>query len=120
MTRIKQQEPITQVMTHNPIAISLQSSISEVGRIFLEGKIHHLPVVEGKELVGIVSYTDLMRVSFEQSFGVIDAKTVYAVLDQTLTIESIMTPDPVCIGSPLPFVVPVCENTSAKVSVWSL
>jgi CBS domain-containing protein len=84
-------------MTANPKTIHLKTPISEVGKIFSEGKFHHLPVLDGKELVGIVSYFDLIRVSFEQSFGVTDKKAVYAVLDHTLDIASIMTKDPLCI-----------------------
>lgn len=97
MTHLKHHELVTHIMTPNPKSINLNTSISEVGEIFSQGKFHHLPVLDGKELVGIVSYFDLIRVSFEQSFGVTDKKAVYAVLDHTLDIESIMTKDPECI-----------------------
>lgn len=97
MVHAKHNEPVTHIMKPNPKTIHLKTPISEVGKIFSQGKIHHLPVVDGKELIGMVSYFDLIRVSFEQSFGVTDKEAVYEVLDQTLTIESIMTKDPVCI-----------------------
>ena len=97
MPRLKHNEPVTTIMTPNPQTINLNTTIEEIGKVFTEGNIHHLPVIDGKELIGIVSYFDLMRVSFEQSFGVTDREAVYAVLDKTLNIESIMTKDPVCI-----------------------
>jgi CBS domain-containing membrane protein len=97
MPHLKHHESIKNIMTPNPVSINLTTSISEVGKIFSEGKFHHLPVLNGKELVGIISYFDLMRVSFEQSFGVTDKQAVYAVLDHTLDIESIMTKDPVVV-----------------------
>lgn len=97
MAHLKHHESVTHIMTKNPRTIHLKTSISEVGKIFSEGKFHHLPVVDGKELIGMVSYFDLIRVSFEQSFGVTDERAVYAVLDHTLDIEAIMTKDPVCI-----------------------
>lgn len=97
MIHVRHQEAVTHLMTKNPKTIHLKTPISEVGKIFSEGKIHHLPVVDGKELIGMVSYFDLIRVSFEQSFGVTDKSAVYAVLDRTLDIEAIMTKDPVCI-----------------------
>ncbi len=53
--------------------------------------------MDGKELIGVVSYFDLIRVSFENSFGVTDKMAVYVALDQTLDIASIMTKDPLCI-----------------------
>lgn len=99
MPNLKHKESITNVMTPNPRTISLKTTLSEVGKIFEKEEIHHLPVVDGRELVGILSYMDLMRVSFEQSFGVTDKRAVYAVLDNTLDVESIMTKDPVFILS---------------------
>jgi CBS domain-containing membrane protein len=92
-------DAVATIMTPNPKAITLNTSLSEVGKIFSKGVIHHLPVVDGQELIGIVSYFDLIRVSFEQSFGVTDKKSVYAVLDNTLDVNAIMTKDPVCILS---------------------
>lgn len=97
MTHIKHNESVVHIMTKNPKTIHLKTPISEIGKIFTQGKFHHLPVVNGKELIGLVSYFDLIRVSFEGSFGVTDEKAVYSVLDHTLDINAIMTKDPVCI-----------------------
>lgn len=99
MVQARHRESVTHIMTKNPKTIHLKTPVSEVGKIFSEGKFHHLPVLDGKELVGIVSYFDLIRVSFEQSFGVKDTQAVYAVLDHTLDIEAIMTKNPVFIHS---------------------
>lgn len=97
MVHAKHHEAVTHIMTLNPKTIHLKTPISEVGKIFSEGKFHHLPVVNGKELIGILSYFDLIRVSFEGSFGVDDKTAVYEVLDHTLDVEAIMTKDPLCI-----------------------
>lgn len=97
MIHAKHHETVAHIMTTNPKTIHLKTPISEVGKIFSEGKFHHLPVVNGKELIGIVSYFDLIRVSFEGSFGVSDKNEVYSVLDHMLDIEAIMTKDPLCI-----------------------
>lgn len=99
MIHAKHNESVAHIMTANPKTIHLKTSISEVGKIFSEGKFHHLPVVNGKELIGMVSYFDLIRVSFEQSFGVIDKEAVYEALDHTLDVEAIMTKDPECLQS---------------------
>lgn len=97
MVHVKHHELVTHIMTKNPRTIHLKTPISEVGEIFSTGKFHHLPVVNGKELIGMLSFVDLIRVSFEQSFGVSDERAVYAVLDHTLDVESIMTKNPECI-----------------------
>ena len=97
MIHAKHNEIVSHIMTTNPKTIHLKTPIAEVGKIFSEGKFHHLPVVDGKELIGIVSYFDLIRVSFEGSFGVTDKTAVYSVLDEILDIAAIMTKDPLCI-----------------------
>ena len=97
MIHAKHSETVSHIMTKNPKTIHLKTPISEVGRIFSEGKFHHLPVVDGKELIGMVSYFDLIRVSFEQSFGVTDKGAVYSVLDHLLDVSAIMTEDPLSI-----------------------
>ncbi len=97
MVHAKHHELVTHIMTKSPKVINIKTSISEVGKIFSEGKFHHLPVLNGKELIGMVSYFDLIRVSFEGSFGVTDKEAVYSVLDRTLDISAIMTKNPVCI-----------------------
>jgi CBS domain-containing membrane protein len=97
MAHLKHHDVVSHIMTTKPKTIHLATPISEVGKIFSEGKFHHLPVVDGKELIGMVSYFDLMRVSFEGSFGVTDEQAVYSVLDHILNVEAIMTKDPLCI-----------------------
>ena len=97
MTRLKQHESVTHIMSQDLQTITVQTPLSTVGKIFSECGFHHLPVVSGDRLVGIVSFVDLMRVNFEDSFGVAAHQAVYEVLDRTLSVSEIMTPDPVTI-----------------------
>jgi len=48
-------------MTRKVIAMSPKDTIRDANRVLQENRIHHLPVVEGGELVGIVSDTDLRK-----------------------------------------------------------
>lgn len=99
MTRLKQNESIKHIMTTEVMTITLDTPLSKVGKIFSESPFHHLPVIAGKELVGIISLMDLMRVSFEDSFGVTEKQAVYDVLDHTLNVEAVMSKNPVTIQS---------------------
>ncbi|QDT00442.1 CBS domain-containing protein [Adhaeretor mobilis] len=99
MSRLKQNESITHIMSKDLQTINSQTPLSTVGKIFAESGFHHLPVVSGEKLVGIVSFVDLMRVSFKDSFGVTAQQTVYDVLDRTLDVEAIMTKNPVTVCS---------------------
>ena len=94
MSRLRKHESVTRIMTKELQTINLNTSLSEVGKIFAESRFHHLPVVSGSRLIGIVSFVDLMRVSFADSFGVKQNQAVYEVLDRTLSVEAIMTKEP--------------------------
>ena len=50
---------------------------------------HHVPVVSGEKLVGMISATDMVRLSLA-IYGV-DERAVDAMLDSQHTIESVMT-----------------------------
>jgi CBS domain-containing protein len=52
---------IGEVMSEEPVWIAPDASIREAARIMAERKIGCLPVLEGNELVGIVTETDVLR-----------------------------------------------------------
>ena len=70
--------------------------VSKVRQLVKERGVHHIPVVNGDQLVGIVSFSDILRVSFGDTFAT-DERTVDATLDHTLKLEDIMAKDPVCL-----------------------
>lgn len=52
---------IDRVMSQPPIVIAPSASVAEAARSMAERKIGCLPVVEGDELVGLVTETDVLR-----------------------------------------------------------
>jgi acetoin utilization protein AcuB len=58
--------PVRQLMTGNPITISPTAPLIEAARTMLQHKISALPVLEGSELVGIITESDIFR-AFVQS-----------------------------------------------------
>ena len=57
---------IPQVMTSKPRTINSEDSIKDVAEIFAEEQFHALPVVDGEELKGIVTTTDVIRYMLDQ------------------------------------------------------
>jgi CBS domain-containing protein len=51
---------VSEVMTANPRAVSLDETIEECFFIMHEFGFRHLPIVEGKELRGLVSLRDIV------------------------------------------------------------
>ncbi|MEP4077065.1 CBS domain-containing protein [Haloferula sp.] len=83
-------------MSRHVITLTHGDPISKVRKTFTDSGVGHLPVVNNGNLAGIVSWTDLMRVSFGDAFGESTA-AVDATLDHTLTLEDIMESDPVTL-----------------------
>lgn len=70
--------------------------ISKARKLIHEHGVHHLPVVSGREIVGIISLSDILRVSFGDAFGA-DVRAVDATLDHTMSIEQIMKKAPLTL-----------------------
>ncbi len=90
---MKHNEPISRIMSSGAITLRPGDPISKARRLMRECAVHHLPVVNGQELLGIVSFSDVLRVSFGDAFGT-DERAVDATLDHTMTIEQIMSKSP--------------------------
>ena len=52
--------PVSSIMTTDLITVSPNDAISKVEFIFNNHKIHHIPVVTGAKLVGLVSKSDFL------------------------------------------------------------
>lgn len=92
---MKKREKVSGLMTTNLITVNLKNSLSEANRIFKEKKIRHLPVVSGDKLVGIISYTDILRISFGNTFDQADADEG---IFEMLSINQIMKHAPVTVS----------------------
>ena len=52
--------PVSTIMTTDLITVSSFDPILVIKKIFDENRIHHLPVVRAKKLIGIISKSDLL------------------------------------------------------------
>lgn len=93
---MKKNEPITHIMSTELTTVHDGDPVSTVRKIFEEERIHHIPVVSGDQLVGIISWNDFMRISFGE-FGNQDTKGLDSILDHTYKIHDVMKKDPVTI-----------------------
>jgi CBS domain-containing protein len=57
---------VKDIMTANPLTVAPLDSIGEAARLMVEHKIGGLPVVEGGELVGIITESDLCRLLMQE------------------------------------------------------
>lgn len=91
---MRKNEPVSKIMSSALQTVHEGEPISKLRAIFEKANIHHIPVVSGEELVGIISWNDFMRISFGE-FRNQDARGLDEVLDHTYTITDVMTTNPV-------------------------
>ena len=61
---MKQRVPVSQIMSKDIITIAPTQTLYEAEALFKKHNIRHIPVVEGHKLIGVLSLTDLLRISF--------------------------------------------------------
>lgn len=89
---MKKNEPIKNIMTSKLVFANINSKISEVKNLMQENHVHHVPVVSGKKLIGLVSRVDILRSSFSDLF-IKDDKASEEQLDSVASIKDVMTQD---------------------------
>lgn len=87
---MKRNEPISKIMSAGALTIHANDPISKARKLMHECGLHHLPVVDGHEIIGLLSFSDILRVSFGDAFGT-DERAVDATLDHTLSIGKVMS-----------------------------
>ena len=54
-------EPLSSIMTRNVITAGPNDKLSVAQEIFMSNRVHHLPVVDGRKLVGILTTYDMFK-----------------------------------------------------------
>jgi CBS domain-containing membrane protein len=87
---------VSHIMSTELVTVHHGDPISKVRATFSEHSLHHLPVIDGDKIVGIISWTDLMRLSYGDAFDE-DNRAVDAMLDHTHKLEDLMHKNPVTV-----------------------
>ena len=78
---------IDKVMTPDPATVSPQSSAAEARRLLESNVIHHLPVVEGERLVGIISSSDFLKLYLlDDQLAIFARATVDQIMETNVSV----------------------------------
>lgn len=61
---MKKRVPVSKIMTKNLVLLNLNDTLEKAEQLFKRNNIRHIPVVNNKKIEGMLSYTDLLRISF--------------------------------------------------------
>lgn len=89
---------IADIMTKKIIALNRTDDLETAEILFKKHKIRHIPVVHENGIIGMLSYTDLLRISFADAFNE-DEDEVDTVVYNMFTIEQVMAKNLVSVNS---------------------
>lgn len=94
---MKHRVPVSTIMTKNVIKLSITDDLTKAELLFKKNKIRHIPVVNGNKIVGMLSYTDLLRISFVDAVDD-DAEIVDTTVYNMFTVEQVMAKNLIIIS----------------------
>ncbi len=88
---MRKNEPINHIMSTDIQTVQQGQNLSDVYQIMSQAGVHHVPILNAKQLVGMVSFTDMMQLNFNlQGF---DQSGFAEMIDQQYKITDIMSQD---------------------------
>jgi CBS domain-containing membrane protein len=66
---MKKNQPISSIMTKEVITLSLKNSLYSAEKRMKTNHIRHMPVVDEDKLIGLISLSDLQRISFIDAYS---------------------------------------------------
>ncbi|CAM2791017.1 CBS domain-containing protein [Flavobacterium frigoris] len=119
---MKQNVPVSTIMTKNIIKLNLSDDLTKAEALFKKHKIRHIPVVNKDIIVGMLSYSDLLRVSYADAADD-EANNVESVVFNMFAVKQVMAKDIIAISPETTIhqaaeilsknefhALPVCEN----------
>lgn len=81
--------PVSNIMSSNLVTLNANDGLDKAEGLFKEHKIRHIPVVEGEKIIGMLSLTDLLRISFADG-AYEDEENVETVVYNMFTVPQVM------------------------------
>ena len=85
---MKKSVPVSSIMTKNVVKLNLSDDLTKAEILFKKHHIRHNPVVKGNVIIGMLSYTDLLRISFADAIE--DEDDVDTTVYNMFTVEQVM------------------------------
>ena len=98
---MKQRVPVSQIMSKELITLNPKQSLYEAEKLFKKNNIRHIPVVENLKLLGMLSYSDLLKISYADVDDSDEAgdTSVSTVVYDMFSIPQIMTKAPLTVNT---------------------
>lgn len=88
---MKKHATFDSILTSDIETVQKGQPLSEVARLFREKGFQHMPVLEGRKPVGMISQNDIMRLIYDADHA--DSRAIDHMLDDMFSIEEVMVKD---------------------------
>lgn len=95
---MKRLEPVSKIMTRELITLSLSDDLYKAEKLFKKHHIRHIPIVEDEHIIGMLSSSDLKRISFLDSYDSHEVEVDNTIYDM-LSIQQLMVKNIVKVNS---------------------
>lgn len=95
---MKKRMPISAIMTKDLVTINHTDDLTTAELLFKKNNIRHIPVVNGNHIIGMLSYTDLLRISYADAVDEYETD-VDTMVYNMFTIEQVMAKKLVKVSS---------------------
>ncbi|MFA7275148.1 MAG: CBS domain-containing protein [Crocinitomicaceae bacterium] len=85
---MKKRTPISKIMSTDILTVNLTQTLKEVNDILKTKHVRHVPVVSGKKVLGMLSSTDIQKISF---INTVDGENLTTEMFDVLTLDQVMS-----------------------------
>lgn len=93
---VKNKPKITEIMTVNPVYVHTSQPVSDAYDLVKSGAFHHIPVLDGRVPVGMISATDILKLAYDTDGT--DDRLLRTMLDHQFNLADAMTEDVVTVA----------------------
>jgi CBS domain-containing membrane protein len=95
---MRQRTPVSTIMSKNIIALNRTDDLERAELLFKRHNIRHIPVVSGDVIIGMLSYTDLLRISFADAVDESEA-AIDTLVYNMFSIDQVMAKNITTVAS---------------------
>ena len=77
MSRLSKETRVSEIMTPDPVCVAPSDTVANCMELMTDNRFRHLPVVDGGDLVGLISIGDVVRAVIEEQQFLIDQLESY-------------------------------------------
>ena len=95
---MKNIQSVSTIMSTKIITLKKDDELETAELLFKRHKIRHIPVVKDETILGMLSYTDLLRISFADAVDETETE-IEALVYNMFTIEQVMAKNVITVSS---------------------